>query len=409
VKSLFEIGITWLLLGSLLFADDWSQWRGINRDGVSSERDLLSEWPEQSPPKSLWRIQVGQGHSAITVQGERAFTMGSDGTIDTVFCVDIRSGKVLWKQSYPCETIKQWPGPRSTPCIFKGRVVTLSQHGLVCCFEAESGAIVWQKQLDASYNPDIDYGFAWSPLVIDGLVILGGGSHGMALRMEDGSFAWGDDGKAGACASPVPTTYEGSPAILLVSNQDRESVSLVCVAPQDGSVLWQSNPWPEKWGAACVDPVISDGKVFLTTAEQHVQCGLFLLKPNSTAPIWSHARLPCYTGGCVAIDGMLFGVTKSGVLKCLEFASGKESWSERGFGEFGSMIAADGMIWIQTSEQGELVVVRASREKYQEIKRLAVFDDGAKSFTPPTIANGRLYCRSYDGEVTCYLLNSTSR
>lgn len=85
-------------------ADDWPQWRGPARNGISRETDWLNGWPENGSPKVAWRAAVGKGHSTVAVAGGRAYTMGWDGSQDTVFCFDAAQGKLVWKQSYPCQT-----------------------------------------------------------------------------------------------------------------------------------------------------------------------------------------------------------------------------------------------------------------------------------------------------------------
>jgi outer membrane protein assembly factor BamB len=296
----------------------------------------------------------------------------------------------------------QWPGPRSTPTIVDGRVYTLGQHGQLNAWDVGDGKSVWSVQLAESYNPDVDYGFAWSPLVMGDHLILGCGRGGLAIRTSDGAYAWGNDGQHGACASPVPFTHDGRVGVaVVVTDQGRDGVSLIGVDPRDGKRMWREGPWPEKWGAACVDPVIADGKLFMTTAEQHLECARFTIGDGKLALDWSSKELPCYTGGCVQLGDCLYGVNKHGILKCLDWETGKLLWAERGFGGHGTMIAADGALVVQSSKGGDVVVVAAEREGYRELRRIQPFEGETDTFTAPVLANGRLYVRSYAGEVVC--------
>jgi outer membrane protein assembly factor BamB len=385
-----------------LIAEDWPEWRGPERNGISRETNWLREWPEGRPPAVAWRAQVGKGHSAVSVAGGRAYTLGWDGRQDTVYCFDAASGKVLWKHTYPCAGILQWPGPRSTPTVRDGVVYTLSQHGLLHALDAKTGDVRWQVQLAASYNPDVDYGFAWSPLVVGDLLLLAAGSKGLALRTRDGAFAWGNDGLHGACASPVPYRFGNETgAALITTNRGRDSVSLIGVNPSDGRELWRSEPWIEKWGAACVDLLCHDGKVFITTAEQHQRCARFSVRGGKLVEDWSHNKLAGYTGGCVLIGGHIYAVNSRGILKCLDWETGDEKWVQRGFDERGTLIAADGKLLIQTGKSGALVVAAAAPEGYRELRRATVFPENPDTYTAPVLANGRIYCRSYEGEVVC--------
>lgn len=393
-----------LLLAFLVpvaLAEDWPEWRGPRRDGIARDATWLDAWPADKKPPVLWRAEVGKGHSAVSVSRGLAYTMGWNGRDDTVVCLDAATGKVVWKHSYPCATIVQWPGPRSTPTVAADRVYTLSQHGLVYALDAKTGQVAWKVQLPASYMPDVDYGFASSPLVEGDLVILGTGQRGLALRAKDGSFAWGNDGKAGACASPVRCEIDGKRVVVVLSNENRESVCLVGVEPATGKELWRSEPWPEKWGAACVDPVVSGGSLFLTTAEQHGECARFSLVAGKLQRDWANRRLSCYTGSCVLVGGHLFGVTKAGLLKCLDWKTGAEKWAARGFDGHGALTAVNDRLLIQASQSGDLVVAETGPAKYVEVRRASVFTGAAATFTAPVVANGRIYCRSYAGEVVC--------
>lgn len=387
-------------------ADDWPEWRGPRRDGISSESGIIAEWPAGQQPRVAWRAQVGRGHSSISVSNGRAYTMGWDGQQDTVYCLDAASGRVLWKQSYPCAGIKQWPGPRSTPAVAAGRVFTLSQHGLLHAFEAATGKILWKRQLRPEYNPDVDYGFAWSPLVVGDLVIVGAGSRGMALRVEDGQIVWGDDGKPGTCASPIRVEIGGRQAVALIANNAGESVQGVVVDPTSRAVLYRTPMVPEKWGAACIDPIVRDGSFFITTAEQNTAAYRFALDGAGSRELWSSRRFACYTGSSVLLGNALYGVTKAGILKCLDWQSGEERWAQRGFDGHGALVAVGGLLLVQASQSGDLVIVAADPSSYRELRRARVFTGDRETFTAPVAANGRIYCRSYAGEVVCLATGS---
>jgi outer membrane protein assembly factor BamB len=387
-------------------AADWPQWRGPHRNGVSAETGWLAHWPDDAPPPVAWRADVGRGHSAVSVSQGRALTMGWDGERDSVFCFDAATGELLWRQSYPCRTILQWPGPRATPTVDGETVFTLGQWGQLHAWDAATGATRWSVTLPESYNPDVDYGFAWSPLVEGAYLILAAGERGLAIDTRDGSFAWGHDGRHGACASAVPYRFGDQRGVALITTDPgRESVRLVGVDPRDGTQLWRSEPWGEKWGAACVDLLVEDGKVFVTTAEQHLRCARFSIDGAALREDWSNRHLTGYTGGCVLLGGHVYAVNKLGVLTCLDWETGADRWRQRGFGQFGTLIAAAGKLIVQASDSGELVVVEATPEGYRELRRTKVFLTDEHTFTAPVLANGRIYCRSYAGEVVCLSLS----
>ena len=137
-----------LALGSIttVVAADWPSFRGPTRDGKSAE---TIAWPENGP-KQLWKINVGIGHSALTVVGDRACTMGNTDDIDTIFSIDVATGKIVWRHSYPCNEkvgIKNYDGPFATPTVANGVVYTLSRKGDVFALDARDGNVIWAHNI----------------------------------------------------------------------------------------------------------------------------------------------------------------------------------------------------------------------------------------------------------------------
>jgi outer membrane protein assembly factor BamB len=376
---------------------DWPQWRGPGRNGVSAETGWLDGWPAGKAPRVAWRAQVGRGHSTVVVRGGRAYTMGWDGRQDTIFCLDASTGKVVWKQSYPCAGILQWPGPRSTPAAEADAVYTLGQHGQLFAWDAATGKKRWGVTVPEKAMPDGDYGFAWSPLVENGLLIL----PVLAVSTRDGKTAWSIDAR-GACPSAVPFVHGDKRGVAVMTvSADRENAFVVGVEPATGKELWRSPPWPEKWGAAGADPLVEGGRVFVTSSEQYHRCARFRIDGAKLVQDWSSNKLKSYTGGCVLLGGHVYGVSTPGLLKCLDWETGAEKWAHRGFDNHGTLTAADGKLIVQASRGGDVVVVEATPAAYRELRRARVFKGNPETFTVPVLAHGRLYCRSYAGEVVC--------
>ena len=91
--------LLFLLLSSHLYCADWPNWLGPAHDGTSTE----SEWGNDLD-NLLWKAKVGVGFSSVVVANGRLFTMGNDGQKrggkETVYCLDAKTGKQLWTDSY---------------------------------------------------------------------------------------------------------------------------------------------------------------------------------------------------------------------------------------------------------------------------------------------------------------------
>src|SRR5258708_38140086 len=184
---------------------DWPCFRGPNHDGISAE---AITWPKGGP-KQVWKINVGIGHSAVSVAGDRAYTMGNNNDTDTIFSLDVATGKVVWKYSYPCNEkvgIKDYDGPFATPTVGNGVVYTLSRKGDLFALDAENGKLIWGRNIvrDDGAKPPTFGGFAGSPLLLGNKLILNASPGGMALDAKTGKTLWKSGVGTGGHSSPVP-------------------------------------------------------------------------------------------------------------------------------------------------------------------------------------------------------------
>ena len=109
---------------------DWPQWRGPNRDGLSTETGLLKNWPKEGPPL-LWKATgLGAGFSGVSVAGQRIFTMGDQADANYVLALNRADGKILWSTKLGKAGAPGWggfAGPRATPTVDGSLVFALGQ------------------------------------------------------------------------------------------------------------------------------------------------------------------------------------------------------------------------------------------------------------------------------------------
>jgi outer membrane protein assembly factor BamB len=375
-------------------AEDWPRWRGESRRGVSSEKDWQRTWPG-GEPKISWKARVGLGFSSFVIADGRAFTLGHADGQDTVWCFAVETGKVAWKHSYPSDLGDKFfeGGTTGTPTIEGGRVYTLSRWGDVFCFEAASGSIVWSKNVQKETGATIpDWGFTGAPLIHENLLVLNVGEAGLALEAATGKIAWKSGGKAAGYSTPLPIRQAGEPLAIFGSG-----ASYVAIDPRDGREAWRVR-WITEFGVNASDPVVEGDRMFLSTGYGKGGA-LFKLGGGEPALLWKTKKLRTQLNAAVLWQGHLYGTdgdtTEKAALKCLDFATGDEKWSQPGFGS-GGVIVADGQL-IALSGLGELMMAPATPAGFKPTARAQVL--GGKCWTAPVLANGRIYCRNGRGDV----------
>ena len=381
------------VLGSALFAADWPQWRGPNRDGVSSEK-VSASWPAAGP-KVLWRAAVGTGFSSISVSEGRVYTMGNLKNEDTVWCFEAGSGRVLWRHTYAAQLGPQWyeGGPGSTPTVSGHQVFTISKWGDVFCLEAARGTVIWQRDLRQDGVKPNRWGFAGSPLIWGDRVILNAGTAGIALDRATGRIVWSNGTNAGGYASP--TRFDSG---------DRESVlifaakHLVALDPPSGRELWRQL-WETDWDTNNTDPLVHGGRIFISSFSRG--CGLFSVPEGAPQVVYTNKVLHNHLSPGIVVGDYLYafnGEAKQETdFRCLHLPTGELKWSRKD-PAFGTLIRAGDKLLV-LSEKGELLLAEPSPADFKPLARAKVLS--GVCWTPPALANGRLYVRNAKGDLCC--------
>jgi outer membrane protein assembly factor BamB len=345
---------------------------------------------------TLWTASVGKGFSSFAVAGGRAVTMGNADGTDTVWCFDAEKGTVLWKYSYPCELqpLAYEGGPGSTPAIADGRVYTFSKGGDLFCLDASDGRVIWAKTFALWPWRKGDWKNTWryagSPLVLDGHLYLSLGEAGSAFDAKDGKELWRSEAGHPGYSSPVPFRAGGVQALALFSAQ-----GVVGVEAASGKRLWEI-PWRTEWDFNAADPIIRDGKLFVSSGN-NAGCALYDLSANPPREVWRNKNLRTPMCGAVLWQGHLYGFNDAD-LACVEWETGVLKWALRDVRR-GSLVVAEGNL-VALSENGALAVAPASPEGFRPLLRAQALT--GRCWTSPALANGRLYLRSAQGDAACY-------
>jgi outer membrane protein assembly factor BamB len=396
------------------FADDWPQWLGPNRDGISTE---TSRDPLAQVPQPLWKTPAGVGVSSVVVSRGQAYVMGhkrgpqNRGT-DTVYCLDAAAGSIIWTHTYDCLSCKsqdvRFYGPRSTPTVDGERVYTLSLEGHLFCFETRTGKVLWARNLPRDLNGRIPlYGYCCSPLVYGDKLILELNAQEAsyaALDKSSGDCVWRLVGGDITGGSPVLTQIDGKDQVVFMGGG-----SVIGADPQTGTQLWRHSTWGHAWMA----PAVCGNRIFVANASMPRGCGLIRIDAGKPTVVWEDRAKKFQTLHCNSViwHDHIYGFDNTGTdyqgkdskksaLKCIELDTGRVKWVKPDIG-WGNLIVYGGKLII-LREAGELVVAKAAPEAYEELLRTTVF--GGQSWTVPAIANGRLYCRNNAGDVVCLQL-----
>ena len=374
-------------------AADWPQWRGPARNGISNE-SVATHFPSEGP-KVLWKAEVGVGFSSFSVANGKMYTIGHAGDQDTVFCLDAKTGKEVWKHSYAAELGDKYfeGGPTSTPTVSDGQVFVLSRWGDLFCFEAATGKVVWNKNIATETGATIpDWGFAGSPLVHDGLLILNVGDYGAALDKKTGAIKWKSGTESAGYSTPLPYRHGSQWLATFANTKGYFSVDLATGKPQ-----WFFK-WVTRYGINAADPIITGDQFLISTGYSK---GCALIKPGAGEPavVWQNRDLRTQMNPGALVGGYVYGIdgdeNSKPELKCLEVATGKVAWKIPSPKGGGLIVAKDKLIVL--TGQGELSIAKASPEGFDALVTAQILR--GKCWTAPVLANGVLYCRNADGAV----------
>jgi outer membrane protein assembly factor BamB len=396
-----------LIFPLVAHADDWPQFLGPTRNGVFSEKSLAASWPKDGPP-IVWQRDVGEGYSGPVIAGDRLILFHRVGDKEVIDCLNAATGKPLWQHSYPtnyADQLGKGDGPRSTPVIANGRVITLGAEGVLTCLDLEKGTRLFSRPLNTEYKvPPSYFGVGTSPLVHDGLILvnIGGKNAGIvALNLTDGKEAWHATDDGASYSSPVLATAGNERLAVFFT---RFGVELLDA--KTGKVRY-SQRWRARYDASvnAATPLVIGDRLFFTTC---YETGALLLKlqPGGTAKeIWQGEDvMDCHYNTPIYHDGHLYGFhgrQESGpCFRCVNLKSKKVAWEKKRYG-CGSMILADGKLIVLT-ERGDLVLVEATPTAYRELARAHVFD-AAPCRAQIALAGGKLYGRD-DKKLICFNL-----
>ena len=388
--------LTLLVLGGMLtltsFAQDIAQWRGSNRDGSYSETGLLKSWPEEGPGL-LWHYDdLGEGHSSAAVTRDRIFTAGMTNGIGYIFSFTI-DGKLLWKVPYGEDWTESWPGTRSTPLVYDGKVYFISGFGKLVCMSADKGDKIWTLDvLKDLHGRNIKWGVTEN-LLIDGNKLYctpgGADTNVVALDRNTGKLIWiskGNSEKSAYCSPMLITLANRKIFVTQTEN------SILGIDAADGKLLWRHDQ-PNKYSVHANTPLFHNGTLYCVSG--YGQGGVMLkiaADGSAKQELWRNKSLDTRMEGVVLVNDRIYGSDDSNkAWWCLDWKTGKEIYSEK-ITNKGNIIFADGRLYCY-GDSGEIVLVKPMPDGFTKISSFKVPYGSNQHWAHPVIANGRLYVR----------------
>ena len=393
---------TFLLLCLSLHAKNpaWPNWLGPNHDGT------LDSFALPVPPKGKdyapgWSVKVGRGWASPVCDSKVLILHERDGENEVLRAMDPSTGKESWRFSYRSgyrDSFGMEDGPRSTPAIFDGLVVSHGPQGLVHAVSMKDGALRWKVDLAEKFSsPKGFFGRCSSPLVVGGKAIfdVGGKNAGMvALELKTGKLAWSSTSYGNDYSSAVPFETNTGPLVLSFMREG----FLALNAKTGKEVFFEQFRSPISASVNAASPVVVGNRVLLSSCYD-VGAGLWDYKENSAGEsrfntLWKKKdALDCHYSSPVAFDGFAYGFhgrqERAPVLRCISLKDGKVMWEAPSMGA-GNLIRAKGKLLV-LSEDGELIIAEASPKGFRALHRQQILGTGARAHF--SLANGRLFAR----------------
>jgi outer membrane protein assembly factor BamB len=375
-----------------VLAQDWTQWRGPNRDGAIASFNAPNAWPEQLTRQ--WKVEVGLGYATPLVVGNRIYVFSRQGEKEVMSALDVDTGKQLWQTGYPVSftmqsaAVRHGPGPKSTPVLANGTLYSIGMLGTVTAWDAASGRQLWQKQGTGVVPMYTSHAF--SPVVDRGLVIFHVGGHMKgaltAFDAKTGDVKWTWDGDGPGYGSPIVAEFGGTRQIVTITQG-----KLVGVDIASGALLWE-RPFVSSNFTNSGTPVLYDQTVIVSGNAGPTMAVSVAKKDGKwvTETVWENAEAPVRFSNGVIVGDTFFNLSSrnAGQYFALDAKTGKTVWLSPGRQAGNAAIARAGNMVFSLEDDGELLVFPNISTAFEPLRRYKVADD--ETWTQPVITRNRL-------------------
>jgi outer membrane protein assembly factor BamB len=378
------------------WAQDWPQWRGPNRDAKVVGFNAPPTWPKEL--KQHWKVTVGDGVATPALVGDKLFVFTRQDGNEVIRCLKVDTGEEKWQDKYAAEGARgpaaSFSGPRSSPTVVAGKVLTLGTNGTLSCLDAATGATVWRK---TDFKDSLPRFFtSCSPIALNGLCIvqLGGEKEGaiVAYDLATGDERWKWSGDGTAYASPVLLSLGDAHEIVAET-----AGNVVGLGAVNGKLLWQV-PFAAQQRAYNAATPIVDGATVIFSGSGRGTRAVKLEKQGeqiAAKELWSNKDNGVQFNTPVLKNGLVFGISDKNVLFCINTQNSQTAWTSKTDGErgYGSVVDA-GSILVGLTPAGMLHFFEPSDKDYKELASYKVSDGGTYAY--PVISGKRVFIKDKD-------------
>ncbi|HEU4835532.1 MAG TPA: PQQ-binding-like beta-propeller repeat protein [Pyrinomonadaceae bacterium] len=389
---------------ALAQSSDWAQWGGPHRNFISDTKGLAPSWPATGP-RRLWDRKLGEGYSAIAVEGGTLFTMYRKGDNEVAIALDAATGKTLWEYSYaapfsPEYDMSNGPGPHATPLVSANAVFTSGSTGKLHALDKKSGKVLWSHDLISEFHGTLRVnGYSCSPIAYKDMIVMmvGGPSSSLiAFNRKNGSVAWKKHDFKNSTSSPIIINVDGQDQLVAFMYGE-----IVGVDPNNGNLLW-SQPHPAEFGLNTSTPVWGPDNLLFMSSGYGGGSRVLKLKragdKTTVEEVWANGLMRIHFTNAVRVGDLIYGSSGDfgpAPFTALNVKTGNVVWRHRSFPR-ASFLFADGR-FIILDEDGHLLLATATTEGLTVTSKVELLKN--KSWTVPSLSGTRLYLRDRENIV----------
>ncbi|HLQ43567.1 MAG TPA: PQQ-binding-like beta-propeller repeat protein [Planctomycetaceae bacterium] len=373
---------------------DWPWWRGPSRNGIAAEQSAPTKFGDSE--NVVWKTPVpGRGHSSPIIVGNRIFleTADEQQKSQSVVAFDRRTGQQLWKKDISQGGFPDGNHPKNTEatptvaCDGERLFATYYHHETVQCTALDlNGKPVWQQTVGPFHPRMFKYGYAPSPTLYRGTVIISaeydGDSAITALDRKTGKQVWRTPRQSSITFSTPVVAHVAGKDQLLISGQRQ----VASYDPSNGKKLWTT---PGTTAATC-GTMVWDGDIVIASGGFPDKETIAVKADGSGKVLWKNQQ-KCYEQSMLTHAGYFYALDDNGIMFCWRASDGQVMWSQRLQGPVSSspVLAGGNIYW--ANERGTWYVFKPNPNQFELVAENQLGDE---AFPSPAVAGNQLFIRT---------------